>query len=634
MAYVDWPAGVPFRPERDNWNGVPGREALATDMQGGDVRQRWQPGDDLATLQWGHGLTAAQMASWGAFLATIAGGAARFLMPVSLNGQAYELRVVQIKGGKGGLRYASLGAETLVSFSHYVFPAALTPAVPVITGTGDQVVGTGTSGQAIEIDFGGAATRSVVAAGGAFVVDTPFLADGAYWVRARYAGGQWSIPVLMAMPTPLKSTLRAQLLGSASGVALDFAGTMGGLILAPAAPSSQYLGPVIGATMFTRASTATRINAQGLLETVAANVPRMDYDPITKALKGLRMEGARTNQITNNTMVGGVSGTPGTAPTGWPAWAFSGDVQFTRTFGVEDGIPYLDIRLWGTPSVTTGYRLAPQATSSVAVAAGESYTSSVFAGFKDLTAPPANCQWRLLWGSGGDAEVNGPDIPLTVIANGDLKNKRYSHTRTAVLAAPGTGVILRIGVTGGVYIDFTFRLALPQIEAGAHASSPILTSGTAVTRAADSCSVNMASIASLTEGTIALDCATEFAASATGVLSLQKTGLGSNSVYIYVNPSFSIGFGSYREGVVQSGSAFSPVSAAGVKERVAVSAKNAAMRAARNGGAAIGAGSGFLFPTLDGAVLAIGGGAFFGWISSIKYFPTALSDAQLQALTA
>ncbi|PZQ79283.1 MAG: hypothetical protein DI549_20470, partial [Ancylobacter novellus] len=211
MAYVDWPAGVPFRPERDNWNGVPGREALATDMQGGDVRQRWQPGDDLATLQWGHGLTAAQMASWEAFLATIAGGAARFLMPVTLNGQAYELRVVQIKGGKGGLRYASLGAETLVSFSHYVFPAALTPAVPVITGTGDQVVGTGTSGQTIEIDFGGAATRSVVAAGGAFVVDTPFLADGAYWVRARYAGGQWSIPVLMAMPTPLKSTLRAQL---------------------------------------------------------------------------------------------------------------------------------------------------------------------------------------------------------------------------------------------------------------------------------------------------------------------------------------------------------------------------------------------------------------------------------------
>lgn len=32
---------------------------------------------------------------------------------------------------------------------------------------------------------------------------------------------------------------------------------------------------------------ATRVNSSGLLETVAANVPRFDYDPVTLAAKGL-----------------------------------------------------------------------------------------------------------------------------------------------------------------------------------------------------------------------------------------------------------------------------------------------------------------------------------------------------------
>lgn len=47
---------------------------------------------------------------------------------------------------------------------------------------------------------------------------------------------------------------------------------------------------------FTRAgATATRVNAQGLIETVAADTPRFDYDPVTKAPRGLLREQARTN---------------------------------------------------------------------------------------------------------------------------------------------------------------------------------------------------------------------------------------------------------------------------------------------------------------------------------------------------
>lgn len=48
---------------------------------------------------------------------------------------------------------------------------------------------------------------------------------------------------------------------------------------------------------FSRASTATRWNASGVLETVPAGVPRIDYDPATGKCLGLLVEGARTNLV-------------------------------------------------------------------------------------------------------------------------------------------------------------------------------------------------------------------------------------------------------------------------------------------------------------------------------------------------
>jgi hypothetical protein len=49
---------------------------------------------------------------------------------------------------------------------------------------------------------------------------------------------------------------------------------------------------------FTRASTATRVNKKGLIESVASGVPRIDYDPITLACKGLLIEESRTSLLT------------------------------------------------------------------------------------------------------------------------------------------------------------------------------------------------------------------------------------------------------------------------------------------------------------------------------------------------
>jgi len=49
--------------------------------------------------------------------------------------------------------------------------------------------------------------------------------------------------------------------------------------------------------MLTRASAATRVNEQDLIEVVPTDIPRFDHDPITLAPKGELIEAVATNFI-------------------------------------------------------------------------------------------------------------------------------------------------------------------------------------------------------------------------------------------------------------------------------------------------------------------------------------------------
>jgi len=48
---------------------------------------------------------------------------------------------------------------------------------------------------------------------------------------------------------------------------------------------------------FTRASTATFVGSNGLIQSAAINIPRFDHDPVTLACKGLLIEESRTNLV-------------------------------------------------------------------------------------------------------------------------------------------------------------------------------------------------------------------------------------------------------------------------------------------------------------------------------------------------
>ena len=55
---------------------------------------------------------------------------------------------------------------------------------------------------------------------------------------------------------------------------------------------------------FSRASSATFVDGDGIIQSATTNIPRFDHDPATGESLGLLIEGARTNDITNNFSTG------------------------------------------------------------------------------------------------------------------------------------------------------------------------------------------------------------------------------------------------------------------------------------------------------------------------------------------
>jgi len=62
--------------------------------------------------------------------------------------------------------------------------------------------------------------------------------------------------------------------------------------------ASATLNPIVGVTR--SGNTATRYNASGLIETVNADLPRFNYDPVTLACRGLLIEEQRSNLADNS----------------------------------------------------------------------------------------------------------------------------------------------------------------------------------------------------------------------------------------------------------------------------------------------------------------------------------------------
>ena len=264
-------------------------------------------------------------------------------------------------------------------------------------------------------------------------------------------------------------------------------------------------GPAI---TFTRASNATFFDASGTLQTAANDTPRFDHDPATGASRGLLIEESRTNSIRNSQAGGstnGVIGSGGALPTNMSGGATANGVS-TQVMGsgTENGLSYVDYKISGTPAANGTMFLNFEQSGQIAVSSGQTWTESVYV--KLALGSVTNATVGINLGSRTSAGVPTGDGTLVNFTptSASLATQRRTVTRTyndatTAFAFPD----VRVVYTNGNPIDLTLRIAAPQLEQGAFATSYIPTTSAAATRSADSAVVTpISSFYNQSEGTL------------------------------------------------------------------------------------------------------------------------------------
>jgi len=204
--------------------------------------------------------------------------------------------------------------------------------------------------------------------------------------------------------------------------------------------------------------------------------PTMLYD--------VNSEPTSTNYIPNNFGLG-ASVSTGALPTGWVKVNPTGGNIVVVGIGVENDIPYLDLRITGNGSSTLAeiYVTAPY--TLIPAVVGEVWTSSIYTRY--IVPPPTGIASRL--------SLQETNAALSSVANTNVSNitprrevpldtTRVSVTRTLSGMSPSTAHVRTfLGFDWSAQaVDFTVRIGGIQLEKAATASSLIQTKTAAVTR--------------------------------------------------------------------------------------------------------------------------------------------------------
>jgi len=258
--------------------------------------------------------------------------------------------------------------------------------------------------------------------------------------------------------------------------------------------NSKTLDPRI---TFTRTSTATYVDEDGLIKSVDADVARFDHDPETGECLGLLVEESRTNDIRNNTMQGAIAGTPGTAPTNWVLGTSA--AGFTREItdvGVENGIQYVDIRWYGTATGNPFSYLAFWPDGSNTINSPGTYTSRyTFSSYVKVVSGtvPSSTTFILVMTNADSGSIGLNEYKISTIVSSSsvptgnlidnrfaLTNTDFSNTNTAYFKP-----YFQWNIPNGTSMDVTIRIGLPQMEEGSFATSAIPTTDQGKTRNPD-----------------------------------------------------------------------------------------------------------------------------------------------------
>lgn len=392
---------------------------------------------------------------------------------------------------------------------------------------------------------------------------------------------------------------------------------------------------------FTRSGTATRVNANLDIETVAANTPRFDYHPVTREFRGLLIEDGRTNLALFSDAFDNA------------AW-IKGSTTITANAGTSlDGSVSADKLIPNSTIALTSALLAQNLTKA---ATATTYTFSVFAQAAELN------RIQLLVNDQA-ASVNQASVTVSLVDGSIVTAAAVGGTFTNASAvvtpyklgwyrialtyttSTETGHQIRIytrdsGVSVG---DGTSGILIwgAQLEQSAIATSYIPTASTTAFRGAENPVIGsgiFGQVSNPNEGTIVV--AVEPFATGNGAPRFAEIndGTSSNRILIYATSSRQAALLVTTGGVARVSQAVVNKWNVGtaIKVGVAFAAGDTAFSVDGNLQTSAVA---WTMPA-NMSQLGVGcqppaaGNALNGWIKSLRYFPNRLPNATLQALTA
>jgi hypothetical protein len=349
--------------------------------------------------------------------------------------------------------------------------------------------------------------------------------------------------------------------------------------------------------------------------------PRFDFDPVTLAPKGLLIEEQRTNLFTYSEQIDNA------------AWAKVAGVVVTANQLVSpDGT--MDADLATTSANFSYFRQSITATASAP------YTVTMF-----VKPVSGGTVVRLTLGNNASTEFAGSRFDLTgdgslgltdVVGTAVIGSRSITKLSNGWYRCSLTATMNSTTLFGGLDNHATTVMSYgvwgAQLEAGAFATSYIPTVASQVTRTADQCSIvapNFAPWYNQSEGTFVAEWLNANTSAAGRYIVRAVSPTVSQGISIWINSNGIDTRAWVGATVITAGNA-----SLSVKNKAAFGYKAADNAASVNGASAVT--SNATGPT-DAISFELGGttsGFLNGHIRSIRYYPTRLSNAQLQALSA
>jgi hypothetical protein len=316
-------------------------------------------------------------------------------------------------------------------------------------------------------------------------------------------------------------------------------------------------------------------------------------------------------------------------PTNWSTVISTGGLtRSVSALGNENGLQYIDLRFQGTATSTVS-AFALDAVSAAAASLNQVWTQSFYLKNIQTTAQAETVSIGFFeFNSGGGYVTEGTsNIKSQITSN--LNRILYTRTITGATTAYVQS-ILRFGLTIGATYDFTIRIAAPQMELGAYATTFIPTTTAAVTRLADDASkTGVSSLIGQTEGTLFVDIIPidVTTTNAIGINDASTTGR------VIVFTGANLIFAQVRVGAVTQFSVNAPASV-GVRYKAALAYKGSDFAFYLNGTQIAVSNTGTV-PTCSVISYSAGEGIspFVGRNNQTALFKTRLTNAQLAEIT-